>query len=90
MFIDLSTIVYFVLVLLVLGLLIPFGRVLASIILVGVGALFVAFALLLIADMVTGGSALQQLSDALAPIVAGGFTAFLAWLRRKQLTTSST
>lgn len=82
---DPSTIIYLVLLVFVTGLVVTLGRLFVSFVLVGLSTLAVIFALLLLADFITGGTALGQIANALTPLVATVVATIAAWLRMRGL-----
>lgn len=73
---------YLIFLLIALLVVIVAGRFLSA--LIGVIAVTVVLVLagLFIADLLQGGTALQQVADKLVPIVMAGIVAFIAWLKR--------
>jgi hypothetical protein len=83
MTLDLSTIIYLALLAIVIGIVLRLGGVLVALFLTGISALVVIFALLLLADFLMGGTALEQLAHLLVPGIATLIATIAAWLKIK-------
>ncbi len=83
---DLSTIIYLIFLLIIIGLVIKLGHIFVSFVLLGLAALTVIFVLLVIADFLTGGTALRQIANALVPFAATIAATVAAWIKLKLLT----